>query len=135
MRFGVADDLGHEIVSPAFCECDYAFHEGYLGVETPSGAWGVIDRNGQWIVDPQYTYIGQCGNGLLLTYDGGERTLDRTLSGGRFGYVDRSGGATIPFQFDEAYPFDDGFARVDWHEDRARMGYVAVDGKIIWKER
>lgn len=140
MRFGVMDEHGNEIIAPQFAECDDGFRAGLLGVEVDNGKWGVIDRSGRWVLPPSYTYIGECRDGLLLAYKGGGRTLDRWLIGGNFGYVRPAGEVRIPFQFDEAHPFEGGIATVTWYKDpekgntTMRRGYVSVEGRIIWRE-
>lgn len=139
--FGVANIQGKEIIPPTFTECDYGFREGLLGVEIDEDKWGVIDKTGHWVIHPSYLFLGECRNGLLLAYKGGERNLDRVLYGGKFGYVKPTGEVGIDFQFDQAWPFDDGIGSVEWHcnvrSDDAfdsALGYVSQDGRTIWKE-
>lgn len=140
MRFGVMDEQGNQVVSPQFAECDNGFRSGLLGVEVDDGRWGVIDRLGRWILQPTYTYVGECSDALLLAYRGGSRTSDRSLVGGKFGYVIAAGDARIAFEFDEAFPFDAGIAAVAWYGNSRSdditilMGYVTSDGRVIWRE-
>jgi hypothetical protein len=138
---GIADEKGREVVPPHFKECDNGFSQGLLGVETDDGTWGVIDRSGHWVIHPEYTYIGQCGNNLLLAYRGGRRNLSRGLLDGKFGFVTRDGAVAIEFQFDEASPFDGGVADVEWYRNveglnyDTELGYISIDGRLIWRER
>ncbi|GAA4441653.1 WG repeat-containing protein [Bremerella cremea] len=142
VRFGIADDTGEQITSPIFCGCDDGFRSGYLGAESDDGTWGVIDRSGNWVISPRFTYIGECGEGLFLAYKGGQRTLEGYLIDGRFGFVDANGDVVIDFQFDEAFPMRNGVSRVGWFRDTTQLyisdssiGYVTSSGKLIWDER
>ena len=141
IQFGIVDPTGKEVVPPSFTECDYGFREGLLGVEIDNDKWGVIDKTGHWVIRPSYEFVGECRNGLLLAYKGGKRTFDRALKGGKFGYVKPSGEVAIDFQLDQAWPFNDGIGSVEWHanlrgdEYDTALGYVSVDGRIIWREK
>jgi hypothetical protein len=141
MRFGIADEYGKEVIPPLYDECDDGFKSGYLGAEVANGMWGVINKTGHWTIRPKYLYVGECHDGLLLAYQGGERAIDRTLAGGKFGFINDSDQVEIKFQFDEAQPFRDGIAAVEWYsqdrngEFKSLLGYVSANKEIIWRER
>jgi hypothetical protein len=143
MKYGFADDHGREVVPPIFENVQGGFQEGLVGVEVEDETWGVVDRSGHWVIHPQYTFIGDCSDGLLSAYKGGGRDLDRGLLGGKFGYVRPDGSVAIDFQFDGAFEFDGGIASVAWDrkapdEDdpyNTLDGYVDLNGRIIWREK
>ena len=56
----------------------------------------------------------------------GDAMLYPVLSGERWGYIDKSGTFVVNPQFDEAFPFFDGMARV---ESDGQTGYITPDGK------
>jgi hypothetical protein len=138
-RFGIADERGKEVVPPIYTECDYGFESKLLGVEVDDSSWGVIDRTGHWVIEPKFTYVGQCRSGLLVAYRGGKWTLNRLLVEGKIGFLKPDGATAIDFQFDGALPFHQGFAQVGWcrtpHDyDDMASGYVDATGRIIWRE-
>ncbi len=140
LLYGIASEEGVEVVPPTFELCDEQFYEGYCGVGIAGDRWGVIDTSGHWVIHPKYNYIGLCHDSLFVAYHGGRRDDDYVLEGGHFGYVDAAGDNTSAFQFDYTSQFADGIADVGWYvgaEDRNYdlfMGYIAVDGRVIWRE-
>jgi len=50
-------------------------------------------------------------------------------TGGRWGFIDKSGKIVINPQFDEAMAFTDGLARVKVGH---KTGYINASGKYIW---
>lgn len=143
LLFGVADELGNELVPPTYTECDHCYSEGCLGVEVGEVSWGIIDKAGRWVIRPKYSYLGRCHDGLLVAYKGGEWSSSRTLIEGKFGFVNSNDETKINFQFDEVLPFERGIASVEWYVDPTHenenydtsSGYVDCNGRVIWREQ
>ncbi|MCB1168108.1 MAG: WG repeat-containing protein, partial [Leptospiraceae bacterium] len=57
-------------------------------------------------------------------------TLERTVVGYKFGYIDTSGKLVIPAKFDEVFPFKNGVARV---RIGSGYGFIDVQGNYIQK--
>lgn len=46
----------------------------------------------------------------------------------RYGYINKKGDLVIPFNYDKAKPFENGFAYV---EKNGKSGYIDKNGKIV----
>ncbi len=84
------------------------FQKGHAIVEKGE-FWGIIDRFGQWTVEPQYEELGEYGSGKYYAHNGTA-----------YGYIDASGNIAIPFVYDNAADFNGGFAVVE------RNGFFGV---------
>ena len=51
------------------CIDDYCFHNGLCLMQGDCGHIGLIDRNGEWKVEPNYSYIGYESKGFWLIQD------------------------------------------------------------------
>lgn len=60
----------------------------------------------------------------------GEKELSPVETGGKLGYIDRSGNIVIKAQFDPAWRFSEGLARV---KIGGKCGYIDKSGKIVIK--
>ena len=81
--------------------------------------WGFIDKQGEYVISPQFYYANNFREGLapvILEEDGKE------------GYINRRGKIVINPQFDIAYPFKEGLASVEIGE---KWGYINKQGKIV----
>lgn len=140
VKFGLADLAGETLFEPTFDELEDRINAGYMGVENSNGLWGVVDRTANWLIEPKYSYIGECRKGLFLAYQGGQRNQDRILEHGKFGYVDSAGSVRIDFDFDVAWPFEHGIAKVEWFVDpesgkyETAFGYIRENGVMLWSE-
>ncbi len=84
------------------------FQKGHAIVEKGE-TWGIIDRFGQWTVEPQYEELGEYGSGKYYAHNGIA-----------YGYIDASGAIVIPFVYDNAADFNGGYAVVE------RNGFFGV---------
>ncbi len=92
--------------------------------------WGVVDKEGNILVAPQYSAILYKGEGLLQAVAGGaeyEGGLIPATKGGKWGVLDRQGRVLIVPRFDSVDDFADGMARV---EEGEKYGYIDKDGKL-----
>jgi hypothetical protein len=69
--------------------------------EVQGGRWGFIDKNGKYVIKPQFEYVSWFAENLAVV-----------RVGAKWGYIDGKGATAIPPQFDEAYNFFKGLARV-----------------------
>ena len=67
----------------------YTPEEGVIRVKKTTG-WGVIDMNGETVIDFTWKSIGPCINGWLSYYDNS-----------KWGWLSREGGIVFPAQFEE----------------------------------
>lgn|GEM_PF-4542904 len=79
--------------------------------------WGIIDINGNFLVEPQYDTIDDF-------YDG----LAEVERNGKFGFIDTTGKEVIPAQFDSVGPFSEGLAQV---EVNGEVGFINKSGKFV----
>ena len=71
------------------CNSSFQFHEGYCVMSTPEGKWGLIDRNGNWHVQPIY-------NAIYAPYHGFRTITDGEL----FGLMTTDGSMVLPVEYD-----------------------------------
>lgn len=79
--------------------------------------WGVIDKEGNWIVEPIYEQVDDFNEGYVAL------KLD-----GLWGYADSNGEIIIPHMFKEADPFYKGTARVIY---KGKNWYIDEDGNFV----
>ena len=65
------------------------------------GKWGVIDRNGDAVVPPQWDDVRYFSEGLA-----------QVEKAGKYGFIDRTGKEVAPPQWDLAGEFSEGLAQV-----------------------
>lgn len=87
----------------------------------PTGAWGYVDRAGNVVVEPQFTFAQGFSGGRGLVCVG-----DR-YDGGRWGFVDSAGATVIPPRYRSAGAFLEGAAPVQVDD---RWGLVDPDGAM-----
>jgi hypothetical protein len=119
-----------------------------------NGKWGVIDVRGNWLVAPQFESLGiredgtlvTSQQGKLLTLDGSGKPLpeekvrpiaspteDLTAACQelRCGYTDRTGNWVIAPQFDNAFAFSEGVARI---VKNGLVAYIDRSGRFLTPE-
>lgn len=129
-------------------------------IRTVSHACGLVDREGNWKVRPQYSEIRQNGSGWTiekesgltgwLTTNGevGVKPQFESIGGfadglaparlhgedTKYGYIDSSGRWVIQPRFDSAVEFSEGLAGVAWTEGQdERFGYVDLRGQVVFR--
>jgi len=83
--------------------------EPIFEIDDAFGNYGFKNRDGKFVIEPQYAYADEFTNGLAPVNL--NRTWYKTVEGKRyyenhFGYIDGNGKTVIGFQYDEAYPFN-----------------------------
>jgi len=119
------------------------FSEGLASVKT-DGKFGYIDKNGGYVIAPQFQFANEFYKGIALAklggtfinidkkgkttskfsrkdeFPGGMQTNCRT---GKCGYVNRRGDYMINPQFESAYEFREGAAKVQM---KGKWGYLSL---------
>lgn len=95
------------------------FSEGYAAAKQ-GGKWGVIDSGGSWFIEPEYDGIvtdelGRCcGSGAIFARSGNSVVLI-------------VGGERTEYSFEDARPFDGGYAAV---KSGGKWGFISPDGEL-----
>jgi hypothetical protein len=132
-KWGYLDLAGNIVIQPEY-ERATDFSEGLAAVQL-AGKWGYIDKFGKHVIDFDYYSAAEAfemrfSDGLaaamLLT------PADRRFYG-KYGYIERTGKFVIQPQFDAAFPFSDGMARisVDGRIGKRRYGFISRQGKMV----
>jgi hypothetical protein len=151
------------MITPRF-DSAFPFSEGLAaaGIFTRKGRpsslrYGYIDRTGEYIIPPQFSYVKNFRQGFAKvsadmktwhSIDRGGRTvatppyqIDGPFSDGlavahmgeqkwTYGFVDFQGRIAIPFQFDGAGDFSEGLAPVKMH-GKWKWGYIDRRGNMV----
>jgi hypothetical protein len=126
-KLGYMDTAGNVVIHPSFDNAG-PFREGLAGVRK-DGRFFYIDRRGETILQADWEGGSYFSEGLAVV----------RRKGGLCGYVDKHGNTAIPFQYDEAFPFCDGLARVliterHWlRKSVSRYGYIDRTGRVVIK--
>ncbi|MBT1711194.1 WG repeat-containing protein [Fulvivirgaceae bacterium PWU5] len=83
-----------------------------------SGAWGVVDRHGRWLVKPKFDYLGSFVDGLCRT------RLKRFY----WGTIDKAGKWVIQPDFENVLQFSEGICRI---KKGTLWGYMEHTGNWI----
>ncbi len=103
------------------------FNEGHAAAATmkaeskpPSTAWGLIDRDGEWVIQPHYQQLGKPAAGLIPA-----------KQDGKMGYIDKTGATKIAFKYVLTNSFSNGRGLVVTIDQKAN--YVKQDGEELLK--
>jgi hypothetical protein len=109
--------VGNEplVISSKFDEVE-AFSDGVAWVKVGK-KWGVIDKNGKFLIEPEYYNHFAFFSGLALV-----------TIGGKYRYIDKKGKIAIALNFDNAYSFSGGLASVSIG---GKFGYIDTKGQIV----
>lgn len=128
-KYSLIDKTGNFIV----CNKDYhigEFEHGYARISY-NRKYGLIDMSGNEIVEPKYYSIDSYNEGLFLVgiiHNGNENR--GILSGAdAYGWIDTNGEEVIPPRFRHAYPFSEGYARVQ--NENYKYGYIDKNGNLV----
>jgi len=122
-KFGYIDTQGTLKIPFQF---DYAgpFMNGLAAVKlccgreyNPNDQWGFIDKNGKYVINPQFSSVFIFNEGLAPV-----------LTGAWWGYIDSKGKMAIASKFQHALPFMEGLAAV---RESGRSGYIDKTGKFV----
>ncbi len=100
--YGFLDCEG-EVAIPAKYQIAYEFTDGGIAAVLDSNGWYYISRTGDFVIRPKIY-----DNGPDYFSDG----LARYIEDGKYGFFDTSGKVVIEAQFEFAFPFEDGKAKI-----------------------
>lgn len=98
--------------------------------------WGLLDRQGRILKEPQYLAMGEFSEGLCSA----AQSLSVTDQIEKYGYIDAAGKWIIPPQFQEVHPFCGGLAcvgvggttnRYREIDGQRRFGFINRKGDIV----
>lgn len=90
---------------------DYGFHNGYCYMIGDNGCQGVINKSGEWCIEPNYQYISK-----IARYNGFITHTNNNLCG----YIDKDMNVVFP----------DEYSKIDITPD----GYILTKDNRMWKE-
>ncbi|MCL2422124.1 MAG: WG repeat-containing protein, partial [Defluviitaleaceae bacterium] len=139
--WGFVDSAGNEVVAPVY---EWVSHFSYGRAIVRDQDWrtmGVIDRQGNYIVPfGRYRTIRQFSQGLAAV-DGGYWDEDGEFVSRGWGFIDVYGKEVIPFTYDLAGEFFEGFAAVGIDAvgrigegqrfDSGRWGFIDREGNVV----
>lgn len=96
------EGLDEPLIAVSTVEVEWEVDDGF-------GNFGFKNKDGEFVIEPQFAYAHQFTNGLASVNL--NRTWYKTKDGKRYyenhcGYIDKNGKAIIGFKYDEAYPFN-----------------------------
>lgn len=156
-KYGYIDKTGAFVIPPRFREAGDFDRNGYAIVR--EGDRGLIDQKGNYVIQPEYSYLRLREDGAYIAEDYGSLNVGYidpktdvhipaqfkhigtfAKNGlavasedylGPFGYIDRTGSFVIPPQFDSASDFGDNeLARVRAEKD-GLYGYIDSTGNFV----
>lgn len=92
----------------------YIFNDNLFSFSNSEGKFGVIDVDGNVVIDFKYEALREASEGYIPF-----------LSDGKWGYLDYKGTIVIPAQFENAFPFSNGLAAVLLD---GKIGYINYKG-------
>lgn len=115
--WGMIDATGN-VVIPLEYETLRDFSDGVALAKIPYGEKGFVDISGNFT--PLYDYdVDFFSEGFALFSEGYK---------GKYGYIDKTGTLVIPAEYDLAYSFENGLARV---QKNGYWGYINKAGKAV----
>jgi len=122
------DVLFNETIKNAFVfDNDFATFSIYNPVDYTT-KYGVVNTKGEIILQPDYGYLGNVRNGMILFSD---YTTDYAT---KYGYINIKGETVIEPQFDYAYDFSENMAVVgiyDTETYETNYGYINLNGDLV----
>ena len=116
----------------------HSFSEGLAAVSVNS-KWGFINSSGQFVIPPQFGWVGDFSEGLaLVTPAPADQYWKKDTL---FGYIDHLGQYAIPARFNWAVSFSEGLAAVcigpcrNDDLSQARNGYIDHSGAFVLPPR
>ena len=142
-KLGFIDRQGRYVIEPQFDDVDSRFSgssESALAVEFSGDLvavgfseglaavrigdkWGFIDRQGTYVIEPQFDDAQSFSEGLAAV-----RIGDRETGVGKYGFIDRQGRYVVEPQFDGAQSFSEGLAAVFIGD---RWGFIDRQGRYV----
>lgn len=114
-KYGFVNKANEVVIPFKFSSCN-DFDKGRAIVQVDDTLFGIIDRSGAYIIEPQYKDIGQFSEGLIYA-----------IKDSLYGYFDGLGYPRIPEQYEEAFSFSGGMAKVTF---KGLEGYIDAFGSF-----
>ena len=128
-RMGLIDAGGRWLVPAQFSDIRH-FDEGVAQVRVGE-YWGLINRDGEFILKPRYTRMLPFSQGLAAV---AVETTKDSYDGCKWGFIDQSGRLRIPARFGGTESFSEGLGAVGVGEAGTQpWGYIGPDGE--WRIR
>jgi hypothetical protein len=115
-KVGLADSAGRVVLALAYQDVGHTA-ENRTAVQL-GGFWGYVGPQAKAVISPKYSFAGEFAEGLAVVGVKGKKGVS-------YGYVDTSGQVVIAAQFDEAYRFEGGIARV---RKAGKLGLIDTQG-------
>ena len=93
-----------------YSEIAFQFHNGLCVMRTMNNKWGLINTNGEWVIEPTYNTIDAPYHGYRRVYDGD-----------RYGLLAQDGSLALPVIYD------------DIRREVAGHGWVLVKDGLAWQ--
>ena len=118
--WGFIDKKG-DIAIPLQYKGAYSFHNGLARVQSKADSMGMIDKNGKWVITPQWEELQDLAFGRI-----------RYRFQGRYGFLNKKGQSVIEPLFEEAFPVFEapGFARA---KQSGKWGLIDTNGTWVVK--
>lgn len=87
--------------------------EDFSGEPVGDISWGLIDTSGNTVIDYQFSELAFSDDGSILL-----AKMDAD-----YGYIDIQGNILIPFEYEFANPFENGYARVGYRDEAESENY------------
>lgn len=101
-----------------------------LALVNVADKFGFIDKNGKYIIKPQFDYASSFKEGLAVVGKYNKNSdLSSNLSDMIFGFIDKEGRLKINYQFKTAESFSEGLATVSIEDNK--YGIIDKEGKYI----
>ncbi len=124
-RWGFVNLKGEMVITPKFLKIDeyssLRFKEGLAIVTADTGInkkYGAIDKTGKTVIPFIYDQLNPFQDGLAAANKGkilkrGSKSWQiETVSNGKVGYINKTGKTVIPFDYDDGFAFNKGYATV-----------------------
>ncbi len=114
-------------VSPKNWSVHYApsVEKGHITVSDPEGRFGVIDKNGKFVIPALYSQVHQFSEGCVPVAKFVEDNLQKNR---RFGLVDEDNKLIIPFEYDNLHLVRNGRL---WAKKDGKWGLIDMDQSIL----
>ncbi|NNE34510.1 MAG: WG repeat-containing protein [Rhodothermales bacterium] len=124
-RFGYINRDGDTVIEPRYLDAWY-YSNGLAPVQTEDG-WAFIDLEGEVVVESEQpsTFVGPVHTVEQLD-------IDRVRVGELYGFRNAEGQIVIDPQFEQAWHFSDGLARI---QNDGKWGYIDRSGQQIIEPR
>ncbi|HCZ23085.1 MAG TPA: hypothetical protein DHU72_06820 [Rikenellaceae bacterium] len=115
------DRDGKVVIDGSFTET-YPFGDGRLAAAFDSGQWGFVDRNGKWVIEPRWAFVGTSmdANGVAVVYDNDSSDA---------GLLDESGDMVVDCEYSFITPLDGTSLYIVSRGEK--VGIVGSDGHVV----